>query len=138
KSGDGAGILIQVPHRLVGRHAVVVLFDWDERARAIVERHVRVAEWRRVPVDVDSLGEKARATMPAIWHGLVPVPDLDEDAWERDLYLTRRRIERDADAEGVRMYLPSCSSRTVVYKGLMAGTRLPPLFPDLPGPPDRS
>src|SRR4029077_6117820 len=134
KSGDGAGILIQVPHRLVGRHAVVVLFDWDERARAIVERHVRITEWRRVPVDVDSLGEKARATMPAIWHGLVPRPDLDEDAWERDLYLMRRRIERDADAEGVRMYLPSCSSRTVVYKGLMAGTRLADFYLDLRDP----
>jgi glutamate synthase (ferredoxin) len=131
KSGDGAGLLIQVPHRLLGRHAVVVLFDWDERARGIIERHLRIAEWRRVPVDVDSLGEKARATMPAIWHGLVAPPDLDEETWERRLYLARRRIERDAEAAGVRMYIPSCSSRTVVYKGLMAGTRLADFYLDL-------
>jgi glutamate synthase (ferredoxin) len=132
KSGDGAGLLIQVPHRLLGRHAVAVLFDWDERARGIVERHLRIAEWRRVPIDVDSLGEKARATMPAIWHGLIPTrPDLDEDTWEHELYLARRRIERDAESEGVRIYIPSCSSRTVVYKGLMAGTRLADFYLDL-------
>src|SRR5690349_24652476 len=71
KSGDGAGLLIQVPHRLLGRHAVVVLFAWDERARGTVEQHLRVAEWRRVPVDRDSLGHRARETMPEIWHGLI-------------------------------------------------------------------
>ena len=134
KSGDGAGLLIQVPRRVLGEHAVVAVFDWDERARAIVERHLRIAEWRRVPVDVESLGEKARATMPAIWHGLIPCPDLDDESWERELYLARRRIERDAVADGVRMYLPSCSSRTVVYKGLMAGTRLADFYTDLRDP----
>src|SRR5579864_4613678 len=131
KSGDGAGLLIQVPHRLLGRHAVVVLFDWDERARGIVEQHLRISAWRRVPVDVDSLGERARATMPAIWHGLVPRPDLDEDTWERELYLARRRIERAAEAGDVCMYIASCSSRTIVYKGLMAGTRLADFYVDL-------
>ncbi|HEV3405280.1 MAG TPA: glutamate synthase subunit alpha, partial [Candidatus Dormibacteraeota bacterium] len=134
KSGDGAGLLLQVPHRLLGKHAVVVLFDWDDRARGIVEQHVRVANWRRVPVDVGSLGEKARATMPAIWHGLIRGPDLDEETWERELYLARRRIERDAEAQGVRMYIPSCSSRTLVYKGLMAGTRLADFYLDLRDP----
>src|SRR5690242_20526770 len=134
KSGDGAGLLIQVPHRLLGRHAIVVLFDWDGRARGIVERHLRIAEWRRVPVDVDSLGEKAQATMPAIWHGLIPWPDIDPETWERSLYLARRRIERAAEAQDVRMYIPSCSSRTVVYKGLMAGTRLADFYLDLRDP----
>ena len=139
KSGDGAGLLIQVPHRLLGgaaagaanRLAVVSLFEWDGSARRVVERHLRIAEWRHVPVDVDSLGEKARATMPALWHGLIEQPDVDPEAWERDLYLARRRIEKDAEAEGVRMYMPSCSSRTLVYKGLMAGTRLADFYLDL-------
>ena len=84
-----------------------------------------------MPVDPDSLGERARATMPAIWHGLVADPDLDPDDWERRLYVARRRAERMAAAEGVRMYVPSLSSRTLVYKGLTAGTRLADFYLDL-------
>ncbi|MGA8923867.1 MAG: glutamate synthase-related protein, partial [Candidatus Dormiibacterota bacterium] len=84
-----------------------------------------------MPVDPDSLGERARATMPAIWHGVIADPDLDPDQWERRLYIARRRAERRAATEGVRMYLPSLSSRTLVYKGLMAGTRLADFYLDL-------
>ena len=132
KSGDGAGLLIQVPHRLLGgRVAVVVLFDWDARGREVVERSVDVTDWRRVPVDVDSLGARARETMPAIWHGLIEDPGVDPEEWERRLYLARRRIEKIAESEGARMYIPSLSSRTVVYKGLMAGTRLADFYVDL-------
>src|SRR5438128_1299249 len=70
KSGDGAGLLIQVPEKLLGgRYAVCVVFDWDERARELVERHLRVAVWRAVPLDVDSLGARARETMPASRRG---------------------------------------------------------------------
>ncbi|HET9782760.1 MAG TPA: glutamate synthase large subunit [Candidatus Dormibacteraeota bacterium] len=131
KSGDGAGLLIQIPRNLFGNHGAVVLFDWDARARAMVEQHLKIVDWRRVPVDVDSLGERARDTMPAIWHGAIQNPDTDPDTWERELYVARRRIERAAEADGVRMYLPSCSSRTLVYKGLMAGTRLADFYHDL-------
>ena len=137
KSGDGAGLLIQVPHRLFGgEFAVAVLFEWDARARAIVAESVErngmtLVGWRAVPVDPDSLGESARATMPAVWHGLIAKPDLDPVEWEHRLYLARRQAERRASEEAVRMYLPSCSSRTVVYKGLMAGTRLADFYLDL-------
>ena len=135
KSGDGAGLLIQVPPRLLGgAYAVVALFEWDERARDLVERHVKVAAWREVPLDPDSLGERARATMPRVWHGLVEDAGLDPDAWERALYRARRRIEREAEAERIRMYVPSMSSRTLVYKGLMAGTRLADFYLDLRDP----
>ncbi len=137
KSGDGAGLLIQVPHRLLGgRFAVAALFDWDERARGMVEEAVaasgmRVGEWREVPVDRESLGARAIETMPAIWHGLIENPGLDPEEWERRLYRARRRAEKRAEAEGVRMYLPSFSSRTLVYKGLMAGPRLADFYLDL-------
>ncbi|HKW39733.1 MAG TPA: hypothetical protein VJN39_00660, partial [Gemmatimonadales bacterium] len=132
KSGDGAGLLIQVPHGLLGgRCAVVVLFEWDARAREVVERHLEISSWRRVPVEIETLGERARDTMPTVWHGLVEHPGLDPEVWERRLYLARRLAERSAEAEGVRMYIPSCSSRVVVYKGLMAGTRLGDFYLDL-------
>src|SRR5205807_2370629 len=137
KSGDGAGLLIQVPHRLLGGpFAVAARFEWDDRARGLVEDAaagvgMRVAAWRAVPLDPDSLGARARETMPAIWHGLLENPGLDPDEWERRLYLARRRAEHDAVAKDVRMYIPSWSSRTLVYKGLMAGTRLADFYLDL-------
>ena len=137
KSGDGAGLLIQVPARLLGgAYAVVALFDWDDRSRSIVEEAIgsfgmRIVSWRAVPLDVDSLGDRARETMPAIWHGLIEDPGLDPEEWERSLYLARRRAEKSAESNGVRMYIPSFSSRTLVYKGLMAGTRLADFYLDL-------
>src|SRR5438309_1803895 len=137
KSGDGAGLLIQVPQRLLGgTYGVVALFEWDERARQVVEEAVaaggmRLLAWRKVPLDPDSLGQRARETMPAIWHGLIEDPGLDGDEWERRLYRARRRAERRATEESVLMYLPSLSSRTVVYKRLMAGTRLADFYLDL-------
>ena len=137
KSGDGAGLLIQVPGRIVGgAYGVVALFDWDERSRNVVEEAVaehgmRLVGWRQVPVDPDSLGQRARETMPAIWHGLIEDPGLDPVEWEHRLYRARRRAERTAEGEGVRMYIASCSSQTVVYKGLMAGTRLADFYLDL-------
>jgi len=140
KSGDGAGLLIQVPHRLLGgEFAVAALFEWDGRARDIVAESIAASgldllEWRSVPVAPDSLGERAHASQPAIWHGLIARPDLDPDAWEHRLYLARRHAERRAEADGVRMYLPSFSSRTLVYKGLMAGTRLSDFYLDLKDP----
>ena len=140
KSGDGAGLLIQVPHRLLGGDfAVAALFEWDERARdvvaaALAASGLQLVEWRSVPVDRESLGERAQATMPGIWHGLIARPDLDPEEWERRLYMARRSAEKRADAESVRMYLPSLSSRTLVYKGLMAGTRLADFYLDLHDP----
>ena len=140
KSGDGAGLLIQVPQRLLGGDvAVAALFEWDERAKGVVAeaveaRGLELLGWRKVPVDVASLGERAQATMPGIWHGLIARPDLDPDEFERRLYSVRRRAEQRADAEGIRLYLPSLSSRTLVYKGFMAGTRLADFYLDLQDP----
>jgi len=143
KSGDGAGLLIQVPHRLLGgrpgRLAVAMLFEWDSRARVLLAEELRhagtpISEWREVPVDPGALGEKALAGAPSIWQGLIDNPQLPPDEWEELLYRTRKSAERRAAAEGVRMYLPSLSARTVVFKGLMAGTHLADFYLDLLDP----
>src|SRR5256885_2174174 len=140
KSGDGAGLLIQVPQRLLGGDvAVAVLFEWDARAKDLVTAEIReaglsLAEWRSVPVDESSLGTKASSTMPGIWQGVIETGGLDPERLEQHLYRVRRRAERKAAELGVRMYIPSCSSRTVVYKGLMAGTRLADFYLDLQDP----
>ncbi len=140
KSGDGAGLLIQIPRRIFGPHtAVAVLFEWDGRARevlaaALATCRMGVADWRRVPLDPDSLGAKARDSMPGIWHAVITRPEVADDEWEDLLYTARRRAERTAEKQGVRMYVPSASCRTVVYKGLMAGTRLADFYLDLKDP----
>src|SRR5260370_12635074 len=72
--------------------------------------------------------------MPAIWQGLIAPLDIDPDEFERRLYMVRRRAEKRADSDGIRMYIPSLSSRTLVYKGLMAGTRLADFYLDLKDP----
>ena len=144
KSGDGAGILTQVPSRLLGaragRLAVGVLFEWDARARVLLAESLRAAgtpmqEWREVPVDPSALGEKALRDRPAIWQALIEAPQsLGPAEWELALYRARRDAERRAAAEQVAMYVPSLSSRTVVYKGLMAGPFLADFYLDLREP----
>jgi glutamate synthase (ferredoxin) len=140
KSGDGAGVLLQIPRRIFGANvAVAVLFTWDDRAhdiltQALASVGLTIAGWRRAPINADSLGDRARAQMPQVWHALVAQPDTSASEWELCLYRARRRVERLANEEGVHMYLPSCSSRTIVYKGLMAGTHLADFYLDLADP----
>src|SRR5437764_9783758 len=73
KSGDGAGLMIQVPRRIFGQQvAVAVLFEWDGRGRKILSSALArygmgVEDWRRPPLDPDSLGDRARGSMPTIW-----------------------------------------------------------------------
>ena len=126
-TGDGAGVLTQIPHRLFRRElaaagaaaldrdddlAVGVFFlpgdDAEARraATAVVEEAVargalRLLAWREVPLGENVLGEKAERTRPAIRQALVARPaGLDDDAFERLLYLTRKRIERRAATDG--------------------------------------
>src|SRR5438270_8942724 len=139
RSGDGAGLLIQVPRQLLGDVGVAVLFEWETGAREILAAALAtagtpVAEWRQVPVAPAALGDKARETMPAIWHGLTPRPNLAPEDWENALYRGRKLAEGEALRRSLRMYVPSLSSRTVVFKGLMAGTHLADFYLDLRDP----
>src|SRR5438105_15216074 len=106
KSGDGAGLLIQVPRSLVGRVGVAALFEWDAGGRelvaeALTEVGLELAEWRKVPIDPEALGDFARAEMPRIWHGLVAWPDLPERDFEALLFVARRRAEALAEEREV-------------------------------------
>ncbi len=141
RSGDGAGILIQIPTALFGeRTAVAVLFSWGEGApdaleRALADEGLSVSSWRRPPLDPDSLGSKARQRMPEILHALIPHPEgMDADEFDTRLYRARRRCEDRSEADGPELYLASCSSRIMVFKGLMAGTALADFYLDLADP----
>ena len=111
----------------------------QESLRALHELGMPVLRWRDVPVDPTALGPLARASRPAVLQAILAAPStspaLDEEAWERRLYVARRVIERRAEGEGVApLFVCSLSCRTVVYKALLTGTELPAFFPDLRSP----
>ncbi|MGH8998116.1 MAG: glutamate synthase large subunit, partial [Acidimicrobiia bacterium] len=149
-TGDGAGLTIQIPDRFLrqsvgfelpepGRYAVAVCFlptDDDERAgleRTFTERlcarGLDVLGWRDVPVDPSRCGRVARAAAPVFRQLFVGAPrHLDSDAFERALYIARRTAEI---ASGEALVVPSCSSRTMVYKGMLSAPQLPRFYLDL-------
>ncbi len=159
KTGDGAGVLTQLPHRLFRREleargvelerdrdlAVGMFFVANdapaERVYALVRDEIarsplRTLAWRTPPFDESALGEQARSRLPFIRQVLLGRPHWQGDeAFERTLYLTRKRIENRLRAAGLgRAYVCSLSSRTLSYKGLMAADQLPRFFLDLADP----
>jgi glutamate synthase domain-containing protein 2/glutamate synthase domain-containing protein 1/glutamate synthase domain-containing protein 3 len=160
KSGDGSGVLTQLPRRLLAREAqrlgqgrldpadllgvgMFFLPADDEReaseaviASALDTNGVRLLGWRDVPIDPDQLGAAARSTLPRIRQALL-VPTgaaRDPEAFEQALYLARKAMERRAVSESLTdrgFYVVSLSSRTLVYKGLFAAHQLPAFYLDL-------
>ena len=154
-TGDGAGILLQIPDSFirgavagvelppVGRYGVGVCYlPRDPERRAELEQLIedtvaaegqRVIWWRDVPVDDRFVGEIARMAAPVIRQVIVEAsPEIeDQGAFERKLYVIRRVIELTA---GTDLALPSFSSRTLVYKGMLTAPQLPRYFPDLRDP----
>ena len=158
-TGDGAGILLQMPDELMravvdadlpppGGYGVCVCFlPQDEDRRAELERLLedtvraegqRVVGWRDVGVDKDYVGITANWFAPHIRHLVIAAEgDLagDQDAFERKLYVIRRVAEI---AAGPDLVVPSCSSRTVVYKGMLTAPQLMGYYPELEDPRTRS
>ena len=158
KTGDGAGIHVQIPvpffydqirrtghepdeGKLIAVGQVFLPrtdFGAQESCRTIVESEVLrmghyIYGWRHVPVDYDCLGEKANATRPEIEQILIRCEkDIDEEAFERELYIIRRRIEKAATAAGIGgMYVCSLSCRSIIYKGMMLAEQVAEFYPDL-------
>ena len=158
KTGDGAGIHVQIPVpffydqiRRTGHEpdldALIAVgqvflprtdFGAQERCRSIVETEVLrmgyyIYGWRHVPVDTSVLGEKANATRPEIEQILIRnTKGTDEETFERELYVIRRRIEKAAaDAQIQGLYLCSLSCRSVIYKGMMLAEQVAEFYPDL-------
>ena len=163
-TGDGAGILIQLPHAFLqrecaklgvtlpaaGHYGTGVVFlpreaveakRCQEMFAAIVrEEGQTLLCWRDVPVDDSSLGPTARSAEPAfrqIFIGRAP-GITDEQTFERKLYVIRKRIEHaiwNSDlTQRGLFYVPSLSARTLIYKGMLTPTQVEPMFPDLADP----
>ncbi|WP_326612600.1 glutamate synthase large subunit [Streptomyces scopuliridis] len=144
-SGDGAGILLQVPDAFLrevagfelpeaGSYAVGIGFlpaddatDAVSRIETIAaEEGLTVLGWREVPVAPELLGATARSTMPAFRQLFVADGTSAGIALDRKAFLLRKRAEREAG-----VYFPSLSARTIVYKGMLTTGQLEPFFPDL-------
>ncbi|NYS25545.1 glutamate synthase large subunit [Rhodobacteraceae bacterium 2376] len=158
KTGDGAGIHVQIPvnffydqirrtgheprpDQLIAVGQVFLPrtdFGAQERCRTIVETEVLrmgygIYGWRHVPVDTAVLGEKANATRPEIEQILIRnLKGTDEETFERELYVIRRRIEKAAaQAQINELYLCSLSCRSIIYKGMMLAEQVAEFYPDL-------
>ncbi|QPH55772.1 glutamate synthase large subunit [Pontivivens ytuae] len=157
KTGDGAGIHVQIPvpffqdqiertgHTHQGELIAVgqvflprTDFGAQETCRTIVETEVlrmgyTIYGWRHVPVDISVLGDKANATRPEIEQILISnAKGVDEEEFERELYVIRRRIEKAALAAQVpQLYICSLSCRSIIYKGMMLAEQVAEFYPDL-------
>ncbi|PWS51123.1 glutamate synthase large subunit [Streptomyces sp. FT05W] len=144
-SGDGAGILLQVPDAFLreeagfelpeaGSYAVGIAFlpadDSTDAVKQIekiaAEEGLDVLGWRQVPVTPDILGNGARAVMPEFRQLVVADGVSTGIALDRKAFVLRKRAEREAG-----VYFPSLSARTIVYKGMLTTGQLEPFFPDL-------
>ncbi|NND85319.1 MAG: glutamate synthase subunit alpha, partial [Acidimicrobiia bacterium] len=132
-TGDGAGLLTQIPYRVLERDLgragidtpgherlglLMVFLPKDDPAHAkdVIESAIAAEGlegllWRAVPTDPKYLGDRARQLMPGIEQYIVAAPEgMDDEGLERSLYLVRRKIERVAEAEGLdELSIPSAS-----------------------------
>lgn len=159
KTGDGAGILFQLPDAFLreacdaigialpaeGSYGVGMCFLPHDRALnakcvAIIDmvaaaEGANVLGWRDVAIDANAVEGQAREEMPVIRQCFIACDGLVGDALERKLYVLRKVIESKACEAGIiDFYIPSFSSRTIVYKGLLLGNQLPAFYDDLRNP----
>lgn len=156
ETGDGAGILTQIPHQLfkeecaklgfelpeAGKYGVATIFlpqDRDDRRHCgemvestVVEQGLRVLGWRGVPIDTRYVGKQSAEAMPVIRQlFLAPVePDLDTETLERRLYIARKQT-RSVLSDKLDFFTTSLSSRTIIYKGMLTADQLDKFYPDL-------
>ncbi|MDX1578863.1 MAG: glutamate synthase central domain-containing protein, partial [Gemmatimonadota bacterium] len=164
ETGDGAGVLLQLPDAFFrreakalgfelpepGRYAVAMVFlSRGEQAAASQARRFeeivrqegqRVLGWREVPHDPDAIGRVAREGLPRIRQLFVAAEGpcaQDQDAFERKLYVIRRLVEKALNAhdeDGQFFYVPTFSSRTIAYVGMLISRQMESFYPDLTDP----
>ncbi len=161
ETGDGAGILIQMPHRFLARVAaeegmdlpaagdygvgmVFLPHDASTRlrcseiaVRTVAEEGHRAVGWREVPVVPEAIGPLARESAPLVRQLIIERRHGSLDAFERKLYVIRRRIQKAVNAAGIPdadFAIISMSAKTVVYKGLLRAPQVRSYYPDLSDP----
>ncbi len=159
ETGDGAGLLLQIPHGFFlkqaaslgfslpgpGAYGVGMIFVAPDhaktrRAQQMVEEvlqaeGLRLLAWRRVPTNAKAIGWLARESEPHVYQAFIAQadgPQLSGDAFERKLFITRKRTEQEARNQRLERFYPvSISSRTICYKGLLLAPQIFDYYPDL-------
>ncbi len=157
KTGDGCGLLLKKPDDFLrtvagelgitpaALYAAGMVFLNPDESKATAARQKLEAElkaeglhpagWRSVPIDSEACGEEALRTLPTIEQIFVDAPaEMDETAFERHLYIARRRTEKAIEPHDDYFYIPSLSSRVISYKGLVMPANLPIFYRDLANP----
>ncbi len=167
ETGDGAGILIEIPHEFFTRECTKIGFSLPDpgqygvgmvflpvepkqhlACQGIVERiateeGLTVLGWRDTPINADAIGRHARASQPYIEQVFVRATGgMTQDELERKLFVVRRRAENEVAETDFRdkdfFYMPSMSSRTIVYKGLLLAPQISDFYKELRDPETRS
>ncbi|MGG6268286.1 glutamate synthase large subunit [Leptolyngbya sp. AN03gr2] len=161
-TGDGAGILMQVPHRFfqkvatelnialpdAGQYGVAMIYSSPDRAsreagrrefeKIVAEEGQTVLGWRDVPTNHSTLGETAKSSEPFMQQAIISrSADLKDDlAFERKLYVIRKRSHSAIRSTGIDSfwYPASISCRTIVYKGMLMPLQVGEYYPDLSDP----
>src|SRR5450631_4408671 len=163
ETGDGAGVLIQIPHKFFARECEKLGFALSKpgtygvgmtflpvekhprlQCEGILERIVReegltLLGWRDTPVYASAIGRVARASQPYIQQIFVRcATEMEEDTFERKLYVVRKRAENEMRESGIEdaemFYIPSLSCRTIVYKGLLLAPQIANFYRELSDP----
>ena len=163
KTGDGCGVMLNLPHELFAAKATNLGFDLpapeeygvgmvflphnyasrmaciEIMNQAIADEGQTLLGWRDVPKDSHVIGWLARKNEPTIQQVFIKrTDDLDTDAFERRLYVIRKVAEsriQEADIKDADyFYVPSCSARTIIYKGLMLPETMDKYYDDLANP----
>jgi glutamate synthase domain-containing protein 2/glutamate synthase domain-containing protein 1/glutamate synthase domain-containing protein 3 len=163
ETGDGAGVLIQIPHKFFARECAKLGFTLPPAGeygvgmtflpvepharlrtegiveRIVVEEGLRVLGWRDTPINGAAIGRVARNSQPYIQQIFVARgKGMTEDQLERKLYLVRKRAENEIAKSDIPeksfFYIPSLSARTIIYKGLLLAPQIANFYPELKDP----
>jgi glutamate synthase domain-containing protein 2/glutamate synthase domain-containing protein 1/glutamate synthase domain-containing protein 3 len=156
-TGDGAGVLTEIPYELLNAELnernitlgkgkklglISCFFEPKElnESKEIIEKKlidfkINLLYWRTVPTDKEILGTLAKQSKPAIFHAVISSEEKNEKNFEKTLYLFRKSLEKEiTNHKFLNIHINSCSSRTVVYKGLFTATQASDFYWDLRNP----
>ena len=156
-TGDGAGVLTEIPYELLnaelkernitlgkGKKLGLISCFFDPKElneskdliqKKLVDFKIDLLYWRKVPTDKEILGTLAKQSKPAIFHAVISSDEKNDKQFEKTLYLFRKSLEREiSNHKFLNIHINSCSSRTVVYKGLFTATQASDFYWDLRNP----
>ncbi|MCH7323004.1 glutamate synthase large subunit [Solibacillus sp. MA9] len=153
RTGDGAGLMVQIPDAFFkincpelnlpekGEYGVgQVFFTESDSERQQIEQKMNelivqegqdLIGWRTVPTNKENLSEIAKSSAPIIRQVFIRSKTSDSQSFERKLYLIRKQLEHWADKQEFELYVPSLSSQTIVFKGLLAPEEVSDFYIDL-------